>query len=80
MTSKPAMFHPYAPANRTAAEAYAERREQILSLLERIKLGVDEHAPPDERLDWGHVGDLGYVAASLQDIADFLRGEGEYAK
>jgi len=73
------MFRPGAPASRPALECYTERYQEAMDLLERVKVALDEHAPPDHLVTWPHAGDLGYVTASLRDIANFLRGEGEYA-
>ena len=67
---------------RTALDAYMEHHEATVALLERIATAVTNHdipgADPDH-VNWGHVGSLAYWRSQLQEIADSMFGEGEYA-
>ena len=67
--------------SRTALDAYREHHTAALALLRRIgdALKNDGAAPSPEELDWGHVGDMAETERELQQIADRLFGEGEFA-
>jgi hypothetical protein len=67
--------------NQKAVEAYKTRlaqvQEQLARLQDALVADVDDGRWRGEKLHWGHVGDLGYVADELKSVADFLTGEGE---
>ena len=65
---------------RTALKAFIEHNEKINALLKRISAHTEDHlgVSPDE-VNWGHVGTMAHMGEELQDIADRLFGEGEYA-
>jgi hypothetical protein len=66
-----------------ALAAYMEHHEAILALLERITTAVAGHDVPGadpEHVHWGHVGSLAHWREGLQEIADQMFGEGEYAE
>ena len=67
--------------SRTARDAYMEHHTAALALLARIGEALENHddAPPPEELTWGHVGDMAETERELQQIADRLFGEGEFA-
>jgi len=49
-------------------------------LVERIHDAIENHDDADaEGLNWGHVGDIAETERQLQEIADRLFLEGEYA-
>ncbi len=61
---------------RSADEAYKLRVQQIHSHWKRIQEGLTIHATEaGKRIHWGHVGDLGYVAEKLDEIARFINNE-----
>jgi putative IMPACT (imprinted ancient) family translation regulator len=59
----------------TASQAYTARLAEVQKQIERIQKALTTHA--DSKLNWSHVGDLGYVTEQLQNAADFITGEGE---
>jgi hypothetical protein len=59
----------------TASEAYDMRLAELQTQIKRIQKALTIHA--DSKLNWSHVGDLGYVTEQLQNAADFITGEGE---
>lgn len=62
-----------------ALDAYEEKQAEIEKLLKQIKEGLlvhDRGCTP--RHNWGHVGDLASIAATLTDLRDRLHGTGEY--
>ena len=66
-----------------ALAAYIEHHEATLALLERITNAVAGHDVPGadpEHVDWGHVGSLAHWRGGLQELADQMFGEGEYAE
>ena len=65
---------------RTALDAYMDHRTAALALVERIHDAIENHDDADvEGLNWGHVGDITETERQLQEIADRLFLEGEYA-
>jgi hypothetical protein len=63
---------------------YKAEQARIKKLLKQIEAGLEKHdrnasSNPGGH-HWGHVGDLGHVAANLEELRDFLMGTGEYAK
>jgi hypothetical protein len=61
--------------NQKATEAYKARLAEVQKQMARIQDALTTHV--DGKLNWGHVGDLGYVADEFKTIADFITGEGE---
>ena len=61
--------------NQNASEAYKVRLAEVQRQIARIQDALTTHV--DGKLDWSHVGDLGYVTEQLQTAADFITGEGE---
>ena len=66
--------------NTRAAERYAENRDAIAELLGSIRDGLDAHAGKFNGRNWGFVGDLESIRATLRDLSDRLNGSGEYAE
>ena len=66
---------------RTALDAYIARKNEIDTMLARLKALSDDHfnVPPDE-VDWGHVGTLAHYAELLKRITDSAFREGEHAE
>ena len=65
---------------RTALDAYMAHHATALALLARITVAIENHDDvPAEGLHWGHVGDIAETERQLQEIADRLFTEGEYA-
>lgn len=62
---------------RTASEAYAERREDIDRLLAILRSELDAHAGRAALADshWGYPGDLGHIRDGLLELATFMTGE-----
>jgi hypothetical protein len=67
---------------RTALDAYMEHHQAALALVERIHEALANHdiSPDPESVNWGHVGDIASTRRELQDLADRLFNEGEYAE
>ena len=55
----------------TAREAYEMRREAIIDKLFILAERIQEHDIED-RINWGHVGDLSYVDGQLSELVEFL--------
>lgn len=69
-----------AASRATPLEAFLAKKAEIDDLLGRLQALSDEHfGRTSEEITWGDVGDLGFYAARLQDIADSAFQEGEYA-
>ena len=66
--------------NSEALAAFAARKAEIDTMLQRLASFSDEHfgVAPDE-VTWGHDGDLGFVAERLRQACDFIFHEGECA-
>lgn len=64
-----------AAATEPASKKYAEIKAQVESIMKRIESGLAAHAEKQERRpeDWSHVGDLGYIATQLNDVAAMLK-------
>jgi hypothetical protein len=65
-----------------ALEQYEDKQAKIEKLLKEIKAGLlthDRDASSQGGHNWGHVGDLESILATLTDIKDRLHGTGEYA-
>lgn len=63
---------------KTAVDGYARRHFEAITLLRHIEsLLLDLPAPDDyeDKIHWGHVGDLGHVVASLEEVAAFLEAK-----
>jgi hypothetical protein len=57
--------------NRKAMNAFIARRAEIQDLLARLTDASDDHFGADPyAIDWGHVGTLDSMAASLRDIVE----------
>lgn len=65
---------------RTALDAYIAKKNEIDTMLARLKALSDDHfrVGPDE-IDWGHVGTLAHYAELLKRITDSAFKEGEHA-
>lgn len=61
-------------------DEFLAKKAEIGRLLGRLQALSDEHfrRAPDE-ITWGDVGDLGFYAARLHEIADAAFQEGEHA-
>ena len=59
----------------TASQAYKARLTQLQKQIKRIEDALKTHT--NDGLNWGHVGDLGYLIDELKTAADFITGEGE---
>lgn len=56
--------------------AYAARTTQIHAKLARLQQLTDNHVGQDpDALDWGHVGDLGWVEQALDDLLAIFGGK-----
>ena len=66
---------------RTALDAYIVKKNQIDTMLARLKALSDDHfnVAPDE-VDWGHFGTLAHYAELLKRITDSAFREGEHAE
>lgn len=54
----------------------AEMQERLAEL----KGFVDDHMGYDpDSINWGHVGDAGYILGELNEMTDWAFGRGEYA-
>jgi len=60
-----------------AGKAYAERLKKVREHLTRIEDGLRNHLVNVEKIDWGHVGDLGYLDEQLGQVARFIHNEEE---
>ena len=73
---------PMSKDTRTALDAYMEHHAATVALLERITTAIANHDVPGadpEAIHWGHVGSLAHWHRALQEIADQMFNEGEYA-
>ena len=61
--------------NQKATEAYNARLAEVQKQMARIQDALTTHV--DGKLNWAHVGDLGYLVDELKTAADFITGEGE---
>lgn len=55
--------------------AYSERHAEACALVERIRKLVENIpalGPDGPKIDWGHVGDLGYLNKLLREVVEFL--------
>ena len=66
---------------RTALETYIAKKNEIDTMLGRLKALSDDHfnVAPDE-VDWGHFGTLAHYAELLKRITDSAFREGEYVE
>ncbi|HYN38294.1 MAG TPA: hypothetical protein VES39_03490 [Rhodospirillales bacterium] len=66
--------------NSNALDAFIVRKREIDAMLQRLTAFSDDHfgVAPDE-VNWGHVGNLGYVVERLREASDFLFTDGECA-
>ena len=66
---------------RTALEAYMAAHADVLALIERIQVAIENHdtAPAPEDINWGDASSMTETAKSLKAISDRLFVEGEYA-
>ena len=70
-------------STQTALEAYENKQAEIEKLLKQIQAGLQAHDRKSSGIDghnWGHVGDLTDIAATLADLRDRLHLTGEYAE
>jgi len=61
--------------NTDASKAYKERLKKVRKHLARIEAGLKDHVADGERIDWSHVGDLGYLDEKLGEVARFINNE-----
>jgi hypothetical protein len=63
-----------APAQETAADAYARLQDEVRATLAAIHGRLDRHAERQARkpLDWGFVGDLSDVRRKLREVKRLL--------
>ncbi|MDP1697777.1 MAG: hypothetical protein Q8L45_08340 [Xanthomonadaceae bacterium] len=60
----------------TAIDAYLARTAAIHAKLARLQQLADDHFGHDpDAINWGHVGDLGWVDAALDDLLAIFGGE-----
>ena len=66
--------------NSNALDAFIARKREIDAMLQRLAAFSDDHfgVAPDE-VNWGHVGNLGYVTERLREASNFLVTDGECA-
>jgi hypothetical protein len=65
-------------AKPTALDAYLARTAAIHATLERLQQLADDHFGHDpDAIHWGHVGDLGRVNETLDDLLAIFHGEAE---
>lgn len=66
--------------NPAATAAFIADIVKAQALLKEIQDQLDNHLGVDpDSVDWAHAGEAGRVASVLQDLADSLKGTGEYA-
>ncbi|RPJ07940.1 MAG: hypothetical protein EHM37_17310 [Deltaproteobacteria bacterium] len=53
-----------------AEDVYAEHHQEAMRLVEEIKTWLENMPAPDDKINWGHVGDLGNLMHSLRDIVN----------
>ena len=53
---------------RTAEDAYAEAHAEAIALLEEIREQVEDMPAPNEKTNWGHVGDMNRIVTLLRSI------------
>jgi hypothetical protein len=58
----------------TAAERYADQKNDIAVLMDCIQMELDEHAKraAEKPTDWGFVGDMGRIRESMREILQSL--------
>ncbi len=62
----------------TALDTYLQRLQMILDKVEALRQLADDHFGHDpEAIHWGHVGDLGRVDQTLDDLLAIFDGEAE---
>ena len=67
-------------ANEKAVSAWMVKKAQIDAILKRFAEASADHFNADpEAINWGHVGDISYIAEKLQEASDSLFQEGEYS-
>ena len=66
--------------NPAALDAFVARKTEIDEMLARLQsLSADHFNVGPDDIHWGHVGDLGFYAEHLREIANAAFQEGEYA-
>jgi hypothetical protein len=67
--------------NQDALAAFVQKKAEIDAMLGRFQALSDDHFnySPD-KIDWGHVGTLGYYAELLKRVTDSAFHEGEHAE
>jgi hypothetical protein len=65
-----------------AQMVYKDKKAEIKKLLKSIEAGIEKHdrKANQDRIHWGHVGDMNSIRAALQEVSDQLHGTGEYAE
>jgi hypothetical protein len=61
-----------AERNEAAESAYTIAHSQVLELLAELQDYVEDKPAPSEenRIDWGHVGDLNYLKGKLEELTE----------
>ena len=65
-------------SNNNLQKAYTEEKARAIELINKIKTAVNEE--PEIAPNWGYFGSMADITIELQEIADRLCGEGEYAE
>ena len=60
-------------------KAYRQALKENIALLHKIERALLD-APAAANGNWGLVGDMNHIKEHLQEVSDFMRSEGEYAK
>jgi len=63
--------------NNAAFTAYMTAQKEVLAKLAEIANLVNTHAAEGELINYGHVGDLGYINDQLAQLLVFLKDEEE---
>ena len=62
----------------TALDTYLQRLPMILDKIEALRqLAADHFGHDQDAIHWGHVGDLGRVDQTLDDLLAIFYGEAE---
>lgn len=64
-------------ANDEALSAFVSKLAEINDTLDALRQAADDHFGADpERVNWGHVGDLGWVLEQLKEVREFASRKG----
>jgi hypothetical protein len=61
---------------------YDKKEKEIRKLLKKIETGLEKHnrKVAQNDINWGYIGNLGYMVEQLTNVSDFVNETGEYAK